>query len=38
MGEEFAQYLEWLAYLILGAVALYLVFNLFRYLFSRPKG
>jgi len=38
VGEEFAQYLEWLAYVILGAVAIYLVFNLFRYLFSRPKG
>ena len=35
VGEEFAQYLEWIAYLILGAVALYLAINLVRYLLSR---
>jgi membrane protein DedA with SNARE-associated domain len=35
VGEEFAQYLEWIAYLILGAVGIYLCFNLFRFVFSR---
>lgn len=35
VGEEFAQYLEWIAYLILGAVAVYLALNLVRYLISR---
>jgi membrane protein DedA with SNARE-associated domain len=35
VGEEFAQYLEWIAYIILGAVAVYLALNLVRYLISR---
>ncbi len=35
VGEEFAQYLEWIAYLILGAVALYLAVNAVKYLLSR---
>ncbi len=37
VGEEFAQYLEWIAYLILGAVAVYLALNIVRYLLSRRR-
>jgi membrane protein DedA with SNARE-associated domain len=37
VGEEFAQYLELVAYAIIGAVALYLLVNMVRFFISRSK-
>ncbi len=35
VGEQFAQYVEWVAYVILAEVALYLAINVVRFLVSR---